>query len=34
MTIRVMSAGRGYEYLLRSVAVGDGDRDLGTPLTR
>lgn len=34
MTIRVMSAGRGYEYLLRSVAAGDGDRDLGTPLTR
>jgi len=34
MTIRVMSAGRGYEYLLKSVAAGDGDRDLGTPLTR
>ena len=33
MTIRVMSAGRGYEYLLKSVAAGDGDRDLGTPLT-
>jgi hypothetical protein len=28
-----MSAGRGYEYLLKSVAAGDGDRDLGTPLT-
>lgn len=34
MTIRVMSAGRGYEYLLKTVAAGDGDRDLGTPLTR
>lgn len=33
MTIRVMSAGRGYEYLLKSVAAGDGNRDLGTPLT-
>ena len=34
MSIRVMSAGRGFEYLLKSVAAGDGDRDLGTPLTR
>ncbi|GAB3767767.1 conjugative relaxase-like TrwC/TraI family protein [Microlunatus parietis] len=34
MTIRVMSSGRGYEYLLKSVAAGDGDRDMGTPLTR
>ncbi|TAM68559.1 MAG: conjugal transfer protein [Microbacteriaceae bacterium] len=34
MSIRVMSAGRGFEYLLKSVAVGDGDRDLSTPLTR
>ena len=34
MTIRVMSSGRGYEYLLKSVAAGDGDRDVGTPLTR
>lgn len=34
MTIRVMSSGRGYEYLLKSVAAGDGDRDTGTPLTR
>jgi conjugative relaxase-like TrwC/TraI family protein len=32
--MRVMSAGRGFEYLLKSVAAGDGDRDLGTPLTR
>ena len=34
MSIRVMSAGRGFEYLLKSVAAGDGERDLGTPLTR
>jgi conjugative relaxase-like TrwC/TraI family protein len=34
VSMRVMSAGRGFEYLLRSVAAGDGDRDLGTPLTR
>jgi len=29
-----MSAGSGYQYLLRSVAAGDGDRALSTPLTR
>ena len=29
-----MSAGTGYQYLLRSVAVGDGARVLSTPLTR
>ncbi|MDR2975064.1 MAG: relaxase domain-containing protein [Propionibacteriaceae bacterium] len=29
-----MSAGDGFEYLLRSVAVGDGDRSLLSPLTR
>lgn len=34
VSMRVMSAGRGYEYLLGSVAAGDGNRDLGTPLTR
>ena len=34
VSMRVMSAGRGYQYLLKSVAAGDGDRDLGTPLTR
>ncbi|EXJ52046.1 hypothetical protein AS96_06425 [Microbacterium sp. MRS-1] len=34
MTIRVMSSGRGYEYLLKSVVAGDGDRDMGTALTR
>ncbi|WP_246853296.1 MobF family relaxase [Naasia sp. SYSU D00948] len=32
--MRVMSAGDGYSYLLRSVAAGDGDRSLSTPLTR
>jgi conjugative relaxase-like TrwC/TraI family protein len=32
--MRVMSAGDGCEYLLKSVAAGDGDRDLATPLTR
>ncbi|HWV50638.1 MAG TPA: MobF family relaxase [Microbacterium sp.] len=34
MTIRVMSSGRGYEYLLKSVVAGDGDRDMSTALTR
>ncbi|MFG1777746.1 MobF family relaxase [Micromonospora sp. NPDC049051] len=34
VSMRVMSAGAGYEYLLRTVAVGDGDRDFSTPLTR
>ncbi|MBF4768630.1 relaxase domain-containing protein [Nocardioides agariphilus] len=29
-----MSAGSGYQYLLRSVAAGDGSRALSTPLTR
>ncbi|WP_327017483.1 MobF family relaxase [Cryobacterium sp. MP_3.1] len=32
--MRVMSAGDGYKYLLRTVAAGDGDRSLTTPLTR
>ncbi|MET0714338.1 MAG: MobF family relaxase [Mycetocola sp.] len=32
--MRVMSAGSGYQYLLRSVAVGDGSRSPSTPLTR
>lgn len=32
--MRVMSAGDGYKYLLKSVAAGDGNRDLSTPLTR
>ncbi|WP_392426371.1 MobF family relaxase [Barrientosiimonas humi] len=32
--MRVMSAGDGYKYLLRSIAAGDGDRSLSTPLTR
>lgn len=32
--MRVMSAGDGYRYLLKSVAAGDGNRDLTEPLTR
>ncbi|TSD58157.1 AAA family ATPase [Aeromicrobium piscarium] len=32
--MRVMSAGSGYKYLLKSVVAGDGDRSLSTPLTR
>lgn len=32
--MRVMSAGDGYKYLLRTVAAADGDRSLSTPLTR
>lgn len=32
--MRVMSAGDGYKYLLRTVAAGDGLRSLSTPLTR
>src|SRR6478735_2044945 len=34
VSLRRMSAGAGYQYLLRSVAVGDGARVLSTPLTR
>jgi len=34
VSMRVMSAGDGYRYLLKSVAVGDGDRSLSSPLTR
>lgn len=34
MTIQVMSSGKGYEYLLKSVVVGDGDREMSSPLTR
>lgn len=34
VSMRVMSAGDGYKYLLRTVAAGDGDRSLNTPLTR
>jgi len=32
--MRVLSAGDGYRYLLKSVAAGDGDRDMASPLTR
>lgn len=34
MTIRPMSSGKGFEYLLHSVVVGDGDREMSSPLTR
>lgn len=34
VSMRVMSAGDGYKYLLRSVVADDGDRSLSTPLTR
>ncbi|ALU40310.1 hypothetical protein AS188_11680 [Kocuria flava] len=34
VSMRVMSAGDGYMYLLRTVAAADGDRALSTPLTR
>jgi conjugative relaxase-like TrwC/TraI family protein len=34
VSMRVMSAGEGYKYLLRTVAAGDGQRSLSTPLTR
>ncbi|MDQ0726732.1 MobF family relaxase [Microbacterium sp. W4I20] len=34
VSMRVMSAGDGYKYLLRTVAAGDGDRSLSTALTR
>lgn len=34
MSMRVMSAGNGYRYLLSTVAVGDGQRDFTEPLTR
>lgn len=34
VSMRVMSAGDGYKYLLRTVAAADGNRSLSTPLTR
>lgn len=34
VSMRVMSAGDGYRYLLKSVVAADGDRALSTPLTR
>ena len=34
VSMRVMSASDGYKYLLRTVAAGDGDRTLLSPLTR
>lgn len=32
--MRLLSAGVGYRYLLKSISAGDGDRDLATSLTR
>ncbi|WP_431807291.1 MobF family relaxase [Microbacterium paraoxydans] len=34
VSMRVMSAGDGYKYLLKTIAAADGDRRLSTPLTR
>ncbi len=34
VSMRVMGAGDGYKYLLRSVASADGERALSTPMTR
>ena len=34
VSLRKMSAGHGYKCLLKTVVVGDGERDLSTPLTR
>jgi conjugative relaxase-like TrwC/TraI family protein len=34
VSMRVMSAGNGCKYLLRTVVAGDGQRSLSTPLTR
>jgi conjugative relaxase-like TrwC/TraI family protein len=34
VSMRKMSAGKGYQYLLRSVVAGDGNRSLSTPMTR
>jgi len=34
VSMRKMSAGAGYKYLLKTVVAGDGDRSLSTRLTR
>lgn len=34
VSMKKMSAGDGYRYLMESVAAGDGDRSMATPLTR
>lgn len=34
MSMRVMSVGAAYRYLLKSVAIGDGSRDMTAPLIR
>ncbi|MFO6453037.1 MULTISPECIES: MobF family relaxase [unclassified Aeromicrobium] len=34
VSMKVMSAGDGYRYLLKSVVAGDGNRAVSTPMTR
>lgn len=34
VSMRVMSAGGCYKYLLKSIVAGDGDRSLSASLTR
>ncbi|WP_409047911.1 hypothetical protein AB2L57_01770 [Microbacterium sp. HA-8] len=34
LSMRLMSAGFGYGYLLRSIVIGDGVRDMTSPLLR
>lgn len=34
VSMKLMSAGDGYRYLLKSVVSGDGNRSLSTPMTR
>lgn len=34
VSLRVMGAGDGCKYLLRTVAAGDGERSVSTPLSR
>lgn len=34
VSMRVMSAGDGFRYLLRTVVANDGERSMSTPLTR
>lgn len=34
VSMKVMSAGDGYKYLLKSVVAGDGNRALSSPMTR
>src|SRR4051794_8409411 len=34
VSLRPMTAGTGYRYLMQTVAIGDGDQTMSTPLTR